>query len=64
MNENIYNNDIVLKNLRKEKKRGELTLFFGALAGVGKTYTMLKNAIELLNNGTNIVIGYVEKHGR
>ena len=34
------------------------------MAGVGKTYRMLQEAHELLNNGIDVRIGYVETHGR
>lgn len=44
--------------------RGKLKIFFGATAGVGKTYGMLQEARERKRQGTDIVIGYVEPHGR
>lgn len=56
--------DLVLQKIKQENEKGELTLFFGAVAGVGKTYTMLRNAKELLKNGVNVAIGYIEMHGR
>lgn len=34
------------------------------IAGVGKTYRMLQEARELLDNGVDVRIGYVETHGR
>lgn len=45
-------------------KTGKLRLFIGAAPGVGKTYTMLREANALRNRGIDIVIGYVEFHGR
>jgi two-component system sensor histidine kinase KdpD len=46
-------------------KRGALTIFFGAAAGVGKTYTMLEVArAELEREKRDVVIGIVETHGR
>jgi len=33
-------------------------------AGVGKTYSMLLHAKEEINNGKNVLIGYIETHGR
>jgi len=39
-------------------------VFLGAVAGVGKTYTMLESAHEMLAAGMNIVIGWVETHKR
>lgn len=44
--------------------RGKLRIFFGASAGVGKTYSMLEAARGLRAAGGDIVIGYVEPHGR
>jgi two-component system sensor histidine kinase KdpD len=46
------------------KTRGRLKLFFGAAAGVGKTYAMLEAAGELKADGVDVVVGYVETHGR
>ena len=45
-------------------KRGRLRIFFGASAGVGKTYGMLEAARNLRSIGTDVVVGYVEPHGR
>ncbi len=45
-------------------KRGRLRIFFGASAGVGKTYAMLEAARSLRSAGTDVVVGYVEPHGR
>ena len=45
-------------------KRGRLKIFFGAAAGVGKTYAMLESARERLLEGIDVAIGYVETHGR
>ncbi|MBU2703751.1 two-component system sensor histidine kinase KdpD [Sporomusaceae bacterium BoRhaA] len=53
----------LLKKASKEMK-GKLTVFLGAAAGVGKTYAMLENAQERLSEGADIVIGWVEPHGR
>src|ERR1700722_8579216 len=44
--------------------RGRLKIFFGAAAGVGKTYTMLEGARAARTEGVDLVIGYVESHGR
>jgi two-component system sensor histidine kinase KdpD len=44
--------------------RGRLKLFFGAAAGVGKTYAMLEAAGEQKADGVDVVVGYVETHGR
>jgi two-component system sensor histidine kinase KdpD len=45
-------------------RRGRLRIFFGASAGVGKTYSMLEAARAALAGGADIVVGYVEPHGR
>ena len=45
-------------------RRGRLRIFFGASAGVGKTYAMLEAARSLRAGGTDVVVGYVEPHGR
>ena len=45
-------------------RRGRLRIFFGASAGVGKTYSMLEAAHAALAGGADIVVGYVEPHGR
>lgn len=44
--------------------RGRLKIFFGANAGVGKTYAMLAAARAAQAEGTPLVIGVVETHGR
>lgn len=44
--------------------RGKLKIFFGACAGVGKTYSMLNAAQSALREGLDVVIGIVETHGR
>jgi two-component system sensor histidine kinase KdpD len=44
--------------------RGRLRIFFGASAGVGKTYAMLLAAQALHRAGTDVVVGVVETHGR
>src|ERR1700687_1953493 len=52
------------KEEEARKTRGRLKLFFGAAAGVGKTFAMLEAARELKADGVDVVIGYVETHGR
>ncbi len=44
--------------------RGKLKVFFGACAGVGKTWAMLAEAQRLRTQGLDIVVGVVETHGR
>jgi two-component system, OmpR family, sensor histidine kinase KdpD len=50
--------------LLERGKRGRLKLYIGFAAGVGKTYRMLEEAHELLARGIDVVVGYVETHGR
>ncbi|MBR0598303.1 hypothetical protein [Sinanaerobacter chloroacetimidivorans] len=42
--------------------RGKLKIYFGYTAGVGKTYTMLKDAHQKMRMGVDIVVGYIEPH--
>ncbi|MBP2655627.1 MAG: osmosensitive channel signal transduction histidine kinase [Firmicutes bacterium] len=53
----------LLERINKET-RGKLTVFLGAAAGVGKTYTMLEVAHERQKEGIDIAIGWIETHGR
>lgn len=49
----------------RKKKRGRLTIFFGAAPGVGKTFAMLQEAGVLLEvEQRDVVVGIVETHGR
>jgi two-component system, OmpR family, sensor histidine kinase KdpD len=47
-----------------EKTKGSLKLFLGYAPGVGKTFSMLSEAIRRHTRGDDIVIGVVETHGR
>lgn len=51
-------------NICNQQSRGTLKIFLGYAPGVGKTYAMLNEANRRLRYGQNIVIGYVENHGR
>lgn len=44
--------------------RGQLRIYLGAAPGVGKTYAVLEEAQRRRGRGTDIVIGFVETHGR
>lgn len=46
------------------QQRGRLKIFMGYAAGVGKTYQMLEEGQELKTAGVDVVIGYLEPHGR
>src|SRR5471030_812125 len=43
---------------------GHLKVFIGMAPGVGKTYRMLQEGAAEAENGRNVVIGYLETHGR
>jgi two-component system, OmpR family, sensor histidine kinase KdpD len=44
--------------------RGKLRIYLGAAPGVGKTYAMLDEGWRRTSRGTDVVVGYVESHGR
>src|ERR1700676_2624651 len=59
--------DVLLAEVQRDEaraRRGRLRVFFGASAGVGKTYSMLEAARGARAGGADIVVGYVEPHGR
>ena len=59
--------DKLLANVQREEaraRRGRLRIFIGASAGVGKTYSMLEAARAARANGRDVVVGYIEPHGR
>src|SRR5882724_7162878 len=59
--------EVLLARAKEEearKSRGRLKLFFGAAAGVGKTYAMLEAARVLRADGVDVVVGCIETHGR
>ncbi|MBA5872089.1 MAG: DUF4118 domain-containing protein [Nitrospira sp. CR2.1] len=57
--------DALLKLVQAEEAgRGKLKVFFGATAGVGKTYAMLQAAHEQRDDGVDVLIGVIETHGR
>jgi two-component system, OmpR family, sensor histidine kinase KdpD len=50
--------------LIERRKRGRLKLYIGFAAGVGKTYRMLEEAHALRGRGVDVVLGFIEPHGR
>jgi two-component system sensor histidine kinase KdpD len=59
--------DALLASLRHDEarlRRGNLKVFLGMCPGVGKTYAMLEAARRELAATRDVVIGYVETHGR
>ena len=51
-------------DLIKKSRRGKFKIYIGMIAGVGKSYRMLQEAHDLLDNGVDVQIGYIETHGR
>jgi two-component system, OmpR family, sensor histidine kinase KdpD len=49
---------------RDERTRGRYKIFLGMAAGVGKTYRMLQEGQAEAEAGRDVVIGYLEPHGR
>ena len=61
------NPDALLAALQRDEfreRRGKLKVFLGMCAGVGKTYAMLEAARREFAAGRDVVIGYLETHGR
>src|SRR6201987_3477245 len=57
--------EALLEAARREvRSAGRLKIFLGAAPGVGKTYEMLQSAHARLKAGADIVVGFVETHGR
>ncbi|MGH7420139.1 MAG: DUF4118 domain-containing protein [Candidatus Rokuibacteriota bacterium] len=53
-----------VKEAETRQARGKLKIFFGAAAGVGKTYAMLEEAREERAQGMDVVVGWIDTHGR
>lgn len=51
-------------DLVQTRDRGRLKVYIGSAAGVGKTYRMLNEAHALRERGVDVVVGFVETHGR
>jgi two-component system sensor histidine kinase KdpD len=62
------NPDALLAQIKRDARstggRGQLRIFLGAFPGVGKTYTMLNEAHRRRSYGEDVVVGFVETHGR
>lgn len=59
--------DALLAQMREDERRaarGRLRIYFGASAGVGKTYAMLQEARKLAAEGRAPLVGVIETHGR
>lgn len=55
---------IAIKREERARNRGQLKIFLGMAAGVGKTYAMLEEARVLHKDNVNVVVGIVDTHGR
>src|SRR5262245_5198517 len=67
MQDNRPHPDTLLARVQEEEAqqtRGKLKIFFGATAGVGKTYAMLEAAQARRKEGVDVVVGWVDTHGR
>src|SRR5215813_6908716 len=67
MHDNRPDPDALLARVQEEEThqgRGKLKIFFGATAGVGKTYAMLEAAHARRKEGMDVVIGAVDMHAR
>lgn len=67
MANNRPNPDALLRRVEQEirqEKSGKLKIYLGAAPGVGKTYSMLQDALTQRARGLDIVVGVVESHGR
>ncbi|OWY38630.1 two-component system sensor histidine kinase KdbD [Xenophilus sp. AP218F] len=67
MTDNRPDPDALLDELKREEAqacRGRLKIFFGACAGVGKTFAMLAAARVKQQEGATVLVGVVETHGR
>jgi len=67
MEEQRPNPDVLLAAIQREesrRRRGQLNIFFGMAAGVGKTYAMLQAAQQAQSEGVDVIIGCVNTHGR
>ncbi len=53
-----------IQRAEKQQRRGRLKVFLGMAPGVGKTFAMLEAARRELATGRDLVVGYVETHGR
>jgi len=67
MNTNRPSPEALLQQIKQQEhvdNRGKLKIFFGASAGVGKTYDMLTSAHQAQAHGLTVLVGIVETHGR
>src|SRR5262245_66079233 len=59
--------DAILRRIQaaqERERRARLKIYLGFAPGVGKTYAMLERARELAAAGEDLVVGWVDTHGR
>lgn len=67
MKKNRPSPETLLKHIQEEElneKQGKLKIYLGAAPGVGKTFTMIQDALSKRSQGLDVVVGVVESHGR
>ena len=64
MEERPNPDELLARVKAEEARRGKLKIFFGASAGVGKTYAMLEAARLVKKENIDVIVGYVEAHKR
>jgi two-component system sensor histidine kinase KdpD len=70
MSEDRPDPEAILARIRREERelhktgRGHLRIYLGAFPGVGKTYAMLSEAQRRMSYAEDVVVGFVETHGR
>jgi two-component system, OmpR family, sensor histidine kinase KdpD len=60
----LYSSPLMLDRVYEHARRGKHKIFIGMAPGVGKTYQMLDEAHRLRQAGVDVVIGFLETHGR
>ncbi len=56
--------ELSFADIVQARERGKLKLYIGSAAGTGKTYRMLNEAHQLRDRRVDVVVGFVETHGR
>jgi two-component system sensor histidine kinase KdpD len=64
MNEEDRKDPETFLGLTQQPQKGRLKVYLGSAAGVGKTYRMLEEAHQLRREGHDVVLGFIETHGR
>ncbi|MBV8775199.1 MAG: universal stress protein [Deltaproteobacteria bacterium] len=64
MNDEARRDPEFFLDLVRQTKKGTLKVYLGGAAGVGKTYRMLEEAQRLRADGHDVVLGFIETHGR